>query len=154
MMCALGQRSSAARYAASARAVAEAQKERAAKRSTASRPAGQPVMVVAGPRARTNVVGVQRERMASSNMMQWWHARQERRRQWRQWRDENKGVSNPQFRKMVEAGSTWYQTPGKQQWAEQELQRREHHLTDRNIKIAGLILTFIGVIIGLLALWK
>jgi hypothetical protein len=87
-------------------------------------------------------------------MMQWWHARQERRRQWRQWRDENKGVSNPQFRKMVEAGSTWYQTSGKQQWGEQELRRREHHLTDRNIKIAGLILTFIGVIIALLALWK
>jgi hypothetical protein len=81
-------------------------------------------------------------------MMQWWHARQERRRQWRQWRDENKGVSNPQFRKMVETGSTWYQ------WGEQELRRREPHLTDRIIKIAGLILTFIGVIIALLALWK
>jgi hypothetical protein len=55
---------------------------------------------------------------------------------------------------MVETGSTWYQTPGKQQWGEQELRRREPHLTDRIIKIAGLILTFIGVIIALLALWK
>jgi hypothetical protein len=89
-------------------------------------------------------------------MMQWWHARQERRRQWRQWRDQNKDVSNPQFRKMAETGSTWYQTPGKQQWGEQELRRREGHLTDRNIKIAGLIIIpLIGVIIGLLvALWK
>jgi hypothetical protein len=88
-------------------------------------------------------------------MMQWWHARQERRRQWRQWRDQHKGVSTPQFRKMVEAGSTWYQTPGKQQWAEWELFRREH-LTARIIKIAGLIIIpLIGVIIGLLvALWK
>jgi hypothetical protein len=84
-------------------------------------------------------------------MMQLWHARQERRRRWRQWRDEHKGVSNPQFRKMVEAGSTWYQTLGKQQWAEHELRRRERHLTpDRILQIAGLILT----LIGLLALWK
>jgi hypothetical protein len=52
---------------------------------------------------------------------------------------------------MVEAGSTWYQTPGKQQWAEHELRRRERHLTpDRILQIAGLILT----LIGLLALWK
>jgi hypothetical protein len=83
-------------------------------------------------------------------MMQWWHALHERRRQWRQWRDEHKGVSNPQFRKMVEAGSTWYQTPGKQRWAEWELFRRER-LTARILTIAGLILTFI---FGLLALWK
>jgi ABC-type uncharacterized transport system involved in gliding motility auxiliary subunit len=84
-------------------------------------------------------------------MMQWWHTRQQR----RQWREENKGVSTPQFRKMVEAGSTWYQTPGKQQWGEQELRRREPHLTDRIIKIAGLIIIpLIGVIIALLALWK
>jgi hypothetical protein len=85
-------------------------------------------------------------------MMQWWHTWQ----QWRQWREENKGVSTPQFRKMVEAGSTWYQTPGKQQWAEWELRRRERPpLTDRIIKIAGLIIIpLIGVIIALLALWK
>jgi hypothetical protein len=73
--------------------------------------------LVAGPRARPKCGRRPNENLtASANMMQWWHARQERRRQWRQWRDENKGVSNPQFRKMVEAGSTWYQTPGKQQW--------------------------------------
>jgi hypothetical protein len=83
-------------------------------------------------------------------MMQWWRTWQ----QWLQWSREHKGVATPTFRKMVDTGSTWYQTPGKQQWGEQELRRREPHLTDRIIKIAGLILTFIGVIIALLALWK
>lgn len=82
-------------------------------------------------------------------MMQWWRTWQ----QWLQWSREHKGVATPTFRKMVDTGSTWYQTPGKQQWAEWELWRRKH-LTARIIKIAGLILTFIGVIIALLALWK
>ena len=67
---------------------------------------------------------------------------------------KTRACQTPSSVKMVEAGSTWYQTSGKPQWGEQELRRREHHLTDRNIKIAGLILTFIGVIIALLALWK
>jgi hypothetical protein len=106
-----------------------------------------PVAVVAGPRARPNVVGVPaRGVTASANMMQWWHTWQ----QWRQWHDENKDVPLEQFRNSVKTGSTWYQTPGKQRWAEWELFRREH-LTARILTIAGLILTFI---FGLLALWK
>ena len=51
---------------------------------------------------------------------------------------------------MVDTGSTWYQTPGKQQWAEWELLRRKH-LTARNLIIALISLitaALIGKIVG------
>jgi hypothetical protein len=83
---------------------------------------------------------------ASASMMQWWRTWQ----QWLQWTRENKGVATPTFRRMVDTGSTWYQTPGKQRWAEWELFRREY-LTARIITIAGLIIALLGV---LLTWWK
>jgi hypothetical protein len=76
--------------------------------------------------------------------MQWWHTC----RLWWQWTQQHKDVPTPQFRNMVNAGSTWYQTPGKQRWGEWELWRREHHLTARILTIIGLIIALIGVLRG------
>ena len=70
----------------------------------------------------------------------WWAAWSERRR----WRRELRNVPPRQLRSMVDS-SAFYQTPGKQRWAERWVWRREHRLQLATLAIGvlGLIATYL-----------
>jgi hypothetical protein len=64
----------------------------------------------------------------------------------RRWRKELRDVPLNQLRGMV-GGSHFYQTPGKQRWAEWWLWRREHALALGSLGVAviGAVITAIGL---------
>ena len=74
-------------------------------------------------------------------MMEWWQQR-------RKWRKELENVPLSHLRGMVER-RMFYQTPGKQRWAERLLWRKEH-LTNRMLQIAGIVIGLASMIVGYL----
>ena len=80
----------------------------------------------------------------SMSIWSWWRAR-------RRWRRELKAVPPQQFRNMVH-GVVFYQNPAKQRWASGVLWRKEH-LWNNPIGLAGLVVTVVGLIVGLIGKW-